>query len=467
MVPGDVALRHDIQLLADAGIVSGPVTTWPLAWGPITADIRAFERSAAVRPDVRDAMQRVLDRARWETRSDEAFFDAHVSVAEEPTRVRAFDNTPRESAQIGAGVTYTGDWFTVSLNAQAVDSPSDGRDFRADGSVIGAVLGNYSLSVNTLDRWWGPGWDGSLILSNNARPFPTISLDRVYTDPFSSKWLSWLGPWDLSLHFGQLESDRAVPDALFFGLRFNFRPFRSLEIGVSRTAQWCGDGRPCDLDTFVELLAGRDNIGDDSVDRSNEPGNQLAGFDARWSPRLFNLPIAAYVQFIGEDEAGGLPSRYLGQMGVDGSGYAFQRWSYRWFVEFSATSCRFYRPDEFNNCAYNNGIYLTGYRYRGRSIGHGADNDARLISAGLTLADAGDTQWVLVMRSGELNRGDLADAFNTVTTTNQDIFSLDVTHKRAFRFGRLSVGLGVESVDTPSGSSGEDVRGFVQWQTSY
>ena len=465
--PGDLTLRHDIQLLTDTGVLRGPTSTWPLSWGPIIADIRAFDPSEAVSADVLEAIERVRARARWEARSDEVFYNAHVAFAEEPTRIRSFDNTPRESVEIGVGLTYTGDWFSVALNGQAVDSPSDERDFRADESVIAAAIGNFSISVNTLSRWWGPGWDGSLILSNNARPFPAISIDRNFTEPFKTKWLSWLGPWDLSVHFGQLESGRAVPNAQLFGARFNFRPLPSLEIGLSRTAQWCGDGRPCDLDTFVDLLAGRDNVGDDNVNRSNEPGNQLAGFDARWAPRLFGLPIAAYAQFIGEDEAGGLPSRYLGQMGVDGTGMLFNRWSYRWFAEFSATSCRFYRPDEFNNCAYNNGIYQTGYRYRGRSIGHGADGDARLVSVGVSLADAADTQWHVLLRAGELNRGDAADSFHTLTPTTQDIVSVDLAHKRTFRYGRLSVGVGVESVDSSFGTSDEDVRGFLRWQSSY
>ncbi len=30
--PGDVRLRHDIELLADAGIIRAPVTTWPVSW---------------------------------------------------------------------------------------------------------------------------------------------------------------------------------------------------------------------------------------------------------------------------------------------------------------------------------------------------------------------------------------------------------------------------------------------------
>src|SRR6056297_1674851 len=37
--PGDLALRHDIQLLADAGIIKSPVTTWPIPWGTLAADL--------------------------------------------------------------------------------------------------------------------------------------------------------------------------------------------------------------------------------------------------------------------------------------------------------------------------------------------------------------------------------------------------------------------------------------------
>ncbi|MDH3431901.1 MAG: capsule assembly Wzi family protein, partial [Gammaproteobacteria bacterium] len=332
---GDLALRHDIQRLADFGVISGPVSTWPLAWGPIFEDIGNADDSSLSQA-VADSLARVKQRANWELRTDELSYSASASVAEEPSRIRSFQNTPRETAEISAGLSYTTDWFAVSLQGQAVDSPADGEEFRADGSSIGLALGNYSFSVNTLDRWWGPGWDGSLILSNNARSIPAISIDRNFTDPFESKWLSWLGPWDLAVHFGEMESDRFVPNTRFFGMRFNFRPLPSLEIGISRSAQWCGDGRPCDFDTFVDLFLGRDNRGDAGTTEENEPGNQLAGLDFRWSPPFIDTPIALYGQFIGEDEAGGFPSRYVGQVGLEGSGYAMARWSYRWFAEAAA-----------------------------------------------------------------------------------------------------------------------------------
>ena len=38
---GDLMLRHDVQRLADHGIIKGPTSTWPLAWGPILDSIRS------------------------------------------------------------------------------------------------------------------------------------------------------------------------------------------------------------------------------------------------------------------------------------------------------------------------------------------------------------------------------------------------------------------------------------------
>ncbi len=464
---GDTTLRHDIQLLADTGILTGPVTSWPLAWGPILTDIRNIDATRSHPPAVQAALQRLRQRAEWETRIHELTYSATASAAETPTRIRSFQNTPREHAEIGAGLAWTGERLSVVLKGQAVDEANGDTDMRADGSMIGIALGNWSLSVNTLDRWWGPGWDGSIILSNNARPMPAISLDRTFTDAFETKWLSWLGPWDLGVMMGQLESTREIPNALLFGMRFNFRPIPSLEIGLTRTAQWCGDDRPCDVSTFGDLLLGNDNIGDAGIGGDNEPGNQLAGVDFRWSQAGFGWPTAIYGQFIGEDEAGGFPSRYMGQAGIEASGHWRETWSWRWFGEFSGTSCQFHESSEIFNCGYNHGTYRTGYRYRDRPIGHGADNDARLISSGLTVVSADESEWRLLIRHGELNRGGPPDNRNTLTPVPEDIASIDLSHARAFRFGLIEAGLGFEQTDNAETGSDDDVRFYVQWRSAY
>jgi len=472
---GNMALRHDIQRLADHGVIKGPVTTWPLAWGPIITDIRQAEKIEALPRDVIDAMNRVSARARWETRTNELTFNAGASMAEKPTRIRSFQNTPRESAEISAGVSYTSDRFAVSLNGQAVNglshgvaigAPSGKNEFRADGSMVGFVLGNYSITGNTLDRWWGPGWDGSLIYSNNARPMPAISIDRNFTDAFKSKWLSWIGPWDVSMHFAKMEEAREVPNARIFAIRVNFKPFPSLELGMSRIAQWCGNGRPCDLDTFVNLATGLDNR--DEIDISDEPGNQQGGFDARWSTTIFDRPVALYGQYIGEDEVNRLPADYFGLFGLESTGFWGERWSYRWFGEIAVTISDFTKSNNKVNSVYNHSIYRTGLRFRGRVIGHGIDNDSRVISTGLMLVDDEDTQWFALFRFGALNRAGAPDVRNSLTPTKEDIVSLDITHSRVFKYGQIDVGLGFEQLDDiVAQETRSDVRAYVQWRSAY
>jgi len=473
MRAGDIALRHDVQLLADAGVIRGTVSTWPMAWGPVLRDLEDADLQDASR-DVLDAIARLRVRARWETAIGELQFHAHASVSENPQRIRGYDETPRGRGEIGGGLSLLGDMFSLELNTQVQYSQQDDQRFRFDQSRLGVALGNWSISASTMDRWWGPGWDGSLILSNNARPIPSLVVDRIFTDPFKSSWLSWIGPWDLTVLMGQLENDRVVPDTRFFGMRVAFRPLRSLEIGVSRTAQWCGEGRPCDADSFARLLVGRDNLGEDGVGVENEPGNQLAGFDFRWSPKLGGVNAALYGQFIGEDEAGGFPSRYMGQVGIDWSGRLADRWSTRAWVEYARTDCDFFGTSDFFdnrpgfNCVYNNGIYETGYRFRGQSIGHGLDNDAEVVSVGAVLVDAEDTQWRANLRVGELNRGGAPDASNTLTSTPRDLFSIDVAHSRAMKFGTLEIGVGYETRDAEiDAESDDDMRFFVQWRSDF
>lgn len=464
---GDMALRHDIQRLASAGIISGPVSTWPLAWGPVLADLDDVNIST-VRPDVADAILRIQRRAGWEARSNELTFNAKLGLAENRSRIRSFQDTPRGRGEAGAGTSWTGSRFSVDLNVQLVDDGRDDQQIRGDNSFLGVIAGNWSIGASTQNRWWGPGWDGSIILSNNARPFPALTVDRVFTDGFETKWLSWLGPWDLTAMFGQLESNRYVPDTRFFGLRISFRPMSTLEIGLSRTAQWCGDGRPCDLSTFGNLLIGKDNRGTGGIDESNEPGNQLAGMDVRWTPNFLDNTVGIYVQGIGEDEAGGFPSHYLGQLGLDWSGYLFDNWSTRAFLEFAGTACQFNEPSKIYNCGYNHSIYRTGYRYRGTPIGHGADNDSKLVSIGVVMVNAKETQWRALLRTGTLNEGGVEDVRNTLTSTPQDIDSIDITHSRGFSFGFVELGVGFESIDDAvSSSSTHETRVYAQWRSSY
>lgn len=467
MVPDSLALRHDVQLLADAGVIEAPVTSWPLSWGDILNDLAAFDATESLTEIEHAAVMRVrrlggrqmsLRSLRWGVR---ATYDA------ETTTLRGFQRRARESTEISVSGEWVGDTVAARIEVTGVDSDNDKQDVRLDGSYAAVAIGNVMVSAGALDRWWGPGYDGSLILSNNARPIPAISIERNDTAPFRSRWLSWIGPWDASFVWGQLESGRDVPNARFLGLRVNFRPLRSLEIGLSRTAQWCGSGRPCDLDTFVKLAIGRDNRGDSGVDFENEPGNQLAGVDIRWSPDALPLNGAIYGQFIGEDEAGGFPSRFLGQLGAEISG-EWRMLSYRAYAEYAATTCQFYESSALSNCAYNNAIYETGYRFRGRSIGHSADNDADIYSIGAIAVEPDGDSWDATLRFGELNNEGAPDARNTISPTPVDYIQAEVSYTTPLSAGVLNVGAGLSRFeDKISGARDDDSRLFVEWRINF
>ena len=315
MDPGDPMLRHDVQLLSDAGVIKVPLTTWPLAWADVVRDIQTFQGRLSL--SLTQARLRVLHQYRRESRVHDVTPHLRIAAALHPVQYRTFEDTPREGGELEAGADWTGSIFAYRLQVTAVESPDDDRPIRLDGSYAAAIWGNWVFSAGAQERWWGPGWEGGLILSNNARPIPSITVQRYMSDPFETKLLHWLGPWQFLFGIGELADRSDVPNTLFMEMRLNIRPTPSLELGASRTALWGGEGRPENIATLRRLLLGQDNVGSQGITASNQPGDQLAGFDFRWQSPLFNAPYAVYGQFIGEDEAGGFPSRYIGMGGIE------------------------------------------------------------------------------------------------------------------------------------------------------
>jgi len=455
--PGDMALRHDLQQLADAGVLRGPTMSWPLPWADITRDIGAADvTKLSTRSQA--ALTRVRERAKLATTTHEIDLGVEVEGTTDPWALRSFEDSPREKGELTVAADWVGDRFAWKLSAGVVADPDDGQEFRPDGSYVAMSLGNWSISAGYIDRWWGPGWEGSLILSDNARPVPSIGIERIEAQPFTLPVLRWLGPWRFSTFMGQLEQDRDYPGTLLFGMRVESRPLPSLQIAASRSAQWCGEGRPCDLGTFGDLLTGNDN--DQAL--ADQPGNQLAGFDVRWSWPGGRVPVALYAQAIGEDEAGFMPSKYLGLFGAEGWG-GWGSLSWRAHVEYADTACDFLTsPPEFG-CAYTNSIYTSGYRYRGRALGRTIDADGESVGVGLLLVEASGHQWSLLARNVKLNRAGVA-AEHSLADQEARVRDLALTHERSFSWGNIGVSLGYSDVDSAGAVALEDgVRGFLRW----
>jgi hypothetical protein len=463
LAPGDPGLRADIQLLADAGILRGPVTTWPLSWPDVArdalgADLRGLDAATA------NALLRIQRLSRTAASQGFAGMGVRVSGAYEPATLREFADSPREEGEVALRASWLSEHIAMNLQGSYAVDPDDGKDWRADGSYLGVNFGNFMLSAGFMERWWGPGWDGSLILSTNARPIPSITLERNYTDPFRTKWLSWIGPWRASIAMGQMESSGvAVPDVRFFAARVNFKPRPWLEFGLTRTAQWCGGDRPCDWSTFADMVYGNDNQTDDSGAISEEqPGNQMAGYDMRLRSPWRALPLVFYTQWIGEDEAGGLPSKFIGQFGLETWG-ALGDSGWRVRFEYNDTACNFSRETPEFGCAYRHPIYPQGYSYRGRTIGSSMDNDSRMYTLGGILTRANGDLFSLALRKVELNRdgGDHA-----ITTVPLDVDNVELRYSRGLGGGKISIGIGYQDPPLATDSSSR-VHGFAIWQQGF
>ncbi len=457
IAPGDARLRHDLELLADAGIVRAPLTAWPVSWAEVARDVGGKTPEAGQPAWLAAALARVQSAAGVASRTGHLSGELRIAGSEQPMALRRFGDTPREEGELSAGVQYTGERFAFRAQATAVADADDGKTYRPDGSYAAMVLGNWMLHAGYIDRWWGPGWEGSLILGSNARPIPSVTIERNYSDAIDHPWLHWIGQFRVAATMGQLEGSRDdAPDARFFGARITWKPHPRVEVGISRSAQWCGEGRPCGVDTFWDLLTGNDN--DQPLEE--QPGNQMAGFDARWS--LPFAPIAVYGQMIGEDEAGFLPSQYLGLFGVEFTG-GFGDRSWRAHVEYADTACSFYDSNPNFGCAYRNVIYSDGYQYYDRSIGHSLDGDSEQVAAGLLLANPDGSSWELAVQSADVNRAS-ENPVHSVEPAAAKIRSADLYHRRSLWGGDLSLAIGYEQRERegPPDDS-EDLRGFVQW----
>ena len=119
-------------------------------------------------------------------------------------------------------------------------------------------------------------------------------------------------------------------------------------------------------------------------------------------------------------------------------------------------------------CAYNHGTYKTGYRDRGRSIGHSFDNDASVFTLGSSLTGRRDNTWYGTIAYGNLNRIENPDSRNTVAQVKTRYREIELMHRRSIIVGEIHLGLGYEyRKNTVTGISDDEVHAFLEWQGTF
>lgn len=449
--PGDARLRHLVELEVDDGTIP-LATTWPIS----TANIPADERG-----DLRSLEQPgSSDDAGW-----------FLSAAH-PNQIRTFDETPREKGEVGVQAGWmAGDYAGGVIRASYAFDPQDGMKYRFDDSYATWRFGNWWASAGQQERWWGPGWDGSLILSNNARPMPQVALDRALDKPFESPWLRWIGPWHLSTFMGLEQHVNSVfTNPLVFGLRMSAKPLRDIEISLSYTEQWCRVG-VCRVTDLLHALEGKNYAGVNTT-TGQAPGNGELDWDLRW--RLGAWPAAFYWQIQGEtvDAAQPLlprPRQTTDLLGIELWGNERGAGGWRTFIEWAGTTCNEISLQSgyalTPGCAYTNSIVPFGYYYRDRVIGDSIQGDGVMLTLGGLYLDSGDRTWELRLRRGQLNRFSTIavnwEPVNTLATLPTQLWNAEAKVDGRWRGLTYSIGLGLTRSTVLDGGASRTVDAFL------
>ncbi len=453
---GDRQLRQDVELLKAAGVITGPVNSWPLPWAQIAHSLDQTS-PAALPPHVERALRRLRQQARYADQTTR--FRAVVKLASDEALVRDFSDQARSEADVSMRAEHDLGRLYVSYGVGFRDG-QQGHDAHFEPPQVAVRLGNWALYGGYVDTWWGPGNENALLFSSNARPIPRIGIKRLSPEPFNLPVLKWLGPWRFDMFAGIATEKRADYDnPAIIGIRVAFEPVHGLEIGLNRGLQLCGEARPCSASVIGKALFGLGNV--DNTGSANEPGNQIAGLDVSYSRMIGPVNTQIYMEAEAEDEVRALIDKFSRMGGIKLTGPLGQEGA-TWSVGFEAAdtlAIRAFGSRRFANLMYNNHIYKDGWTYRDQVLGASIGGDAKMFTLSAALTDQSNRRYYGSVRKVDLNRTGIARHSPSRNAEDIHIGTAGVELPTAFGDLRLEGRVMDDKPDTPGRSP---VRGEIE-----
>ncbi len=425
---GDRQLRQDVDALYAAGLIEGPMDSWPLPWAQIDAGLNQAHDGRRLDPYLDAAVKR-LDRLA-DFAAQRVATEFQISATNSPSVARDFGTLARAKGDASGKVELNTGIVSVAVGATVRGGFTQGTDTRhvtLEPSQIAVRLGDWAVYGGYTQEWFGPGHDGALLFSNSAAPFPKAGIKRLLPGRINFPVLRWLGPIQFEIFGGLLDGPRKdYSNIIAFGTRLSFSPVRGLQIGLNRAQQLCGDGRPCGFKQISQSFIGIGNSDNPTSQTDpnaflNQPGNQLAGYDVSYTRRFGKVAAKVYFEAEAEDFDNIVLEQYARMIGTTLSGpWGSRGASWVATAEYSDTlgvSLFNGTPLEkltggqtrYPNSLYNNALFTDGYTYRGLPIGYWTDGDARNLSLAVAVTDVRNRRWYASVRSVHLNITGLGD----------------------------------------------------------
>ncbi|MBI1676603.1 MULTISPECIES: capsule assembly Wzi family protein [unclassified Shewanella] len=431
----DIYLRADIQALADAGVITVPVNTYPLMWSGIGGDLAKIEPEL-LSPSLVQAFARVnfYYQNAVDNRGNARI---KVSAASDPARFQHYGSGYREKGEVLGSYEYLGSRVAYKATVAETYDPQDNKNFRLDESYFAIIFGNWIATLGAVEQWWGPGFDSALHRSNNARPMSSLTLSRNNAAAFETPWLSWIGPWTFKTGFSLTEVDRAVPKTAEWDMRLSARPIKQLEVGLSWSTLFCGEGQDCNFDSWWDSVASNavciDGTNDCAPNERRDAGHRTQSIDMRYADTLQDIPVGLYLEHSCENgsDCGSL-------WGID-THFGTSGKQFKLFMEYSDTYVKC--DGDSANCFYEDPVYLSGARYYGRALGSTYDSDAQVFVVGLVGQFNNSRGFTSLLRYAKLNK----DGSNVANTwapqpPKEDLLMLELSYRMPVWKGMWSLG---------------------------
>ncbi|NOZ25113.1 MAG: hypothetical protein GXO94_03345 [Nitrospirae bacterium] len=385
---------HLMRLEAEGLIRSGILTIRPLSRKEVARLVLEAEGNAADRgPRIRRIIEYLKERFRAEIEGARyvkplATLYGKVVYADtnEFSKVLNYNNTGdfyKRGPNFRFGLTSNAELGLFSFYVNPEFRYSDGNIILVLKRVYGTFeLLGLALQVGRDSQWWGPGYHGAMLFSDNPDPIPMIRLGNP--TPVSLPWIfRYLGTFRFSTFLAEMESDRVFPEPFFWGLRLTLKPSAYLDLGLQRTFFLGGRGETETFSAWYKTMV-FENGYDVPQDGHDVPNDQHVGADVKITLPFRWQPLQMYGEIAAEDissnvtiKGGYLTGVYLPRIfGLD-------------FIDLRGEYAR------SRKILYHHNIYRSGYTYKRRLIGHHMGGDATDLFVSTSVYGAGDTKYTL------------------------------------------------------------------------
>ncbi len=261
--------------------------------------------------------------------------------------------------------------------AAAIEPVADRMGVRLQGAYAVLDAGPLGFWGGRRSVGFSPGIGGGVVLGDVALDGGGLFLPRPIRLP---AFLRALGPIGLDLLLSRVQNGDRITHPWLWAARLSASPHPRLTLGFNRANLFAGDGgAPVTLRNVAQMLIGKHAGG------VGEFNDETASVDARWRPPLGPLPLALYVEWGFDDNAGAwldVPGVVAGANlpalpGLPGMGLGAE------YTRFPHSCCG-------NSIWYRNYSFRGGWTDERRPLGHplGGNGDEWLVHVDADLLQA-------------------------------------------------------------------------------